>query len=65
MRVRDGVEVTAEEILDFCRGQISHYKMPRYIQFVNEFPMTVTGKVQKHLLRAQAARTLGVDGENQ
>ena len=65
VRVRDGVEVTAEEILDFCRGQISHYKMPRYIQFVNEFPMIVTGKVQKHLLRAQAARTLGVDGENQ
>lgn len=62
VRVRDGVDATAEEILDFCRGQIAHYKMPRYVQFVTEFPMTVTGKVQKHLLRTQVARALGVDG---
>jgi len=61
VRLRDGAEATAEEILDFCRGQIAHYKMPRYVRFVTEFPMTVTGKVQKHLLRAQMAQALGIE----
>lgn len=61
IRLREGTEATTDEILDFCRGQIAHYKMPRYIQFLREFPMTVTGKVQKHLLRKQVARELGVD----
>ena len=51
IRLRRGEEATAEEIMAFCRGQIAHYKIPRYIRFVNEFPMTVTGKVQKFLMR--------------
>ena len=44
---------TAEEIQSFCRGQISHQKVPRYIRFVPEFPMTATGKPQKHIMREQ------------
>jgi fatty-acyl-CoA synthase len=44
---------TAEEIQSFCRGQISHHKVPRYIRFVPEFPMTATGKPQKYVMREQ------------
>ena len=45
--------LTAEELRAFCKGQIAHYKVPRYVEFVDEFPMTVTGKVQKFILRDQ------------
>ncbi len=50
----------AEAIAAFCRGKIAHYKIPRYVQFVDEFPMTVTGKVQKFKLREQAIGDLGL-----
>jgi fatty-acyl-CoA synthase len=53
--LRPGSTATVEEIRDFCRGQIAHYKVPRYVKFVDSFPMTVTGKVQKFLLRQQVA----------
>ncbi len=43
--------VSEDEIKEFCKGQIAHYKIPRYIRFVNEFPMTVTGKIQKFIMR--------------
>ena len=51
IRLRDGVTATAEEFRAFCRGQIATYKIPRYIRFTAEFPMTVTGKVQKFKMR--------------
>ena len=53
--LRPGMQSSAEEIREFCRGQIAHYKVPRYVRFVDSFPMTVTGKVQKYLLRQQMA----------
>jgi fatty-acyl-CoA synthase len=46
-----GEQATAEEIQQFCQGQIAHYKVPKYIRFVDELPMTVTGKVQKFIMR--------------
>jgi len=49
--LRDGEMAEEEEIKAFCRGQIAHYKVPRYIKFVDAFPMTVTGKVQKFVMR--------------
>ncbi|MGV2288478.1 AMP-binding protein [Trinickia sp. YCB016] len=49
--LRAGESMTAEEVTEFCRGQIAHYKVPRYIRFVDEMPMTVTGKVQKFVMR--------------
>ncbi len=49
--LRGGEHLTAEEVQDFCRGQIAHYKIPKYIRFVDELPMTVTGKVQKFVMR--------------
>ncbi len=49
-----------EEIREFCRSQIAHYKIPRYIRFVTEFPMTITGKVQKFAIRAHMMKELGL-----
>ncbi|MEX3935947.1 AMP-binding protein [Paraburkholderia phymatum] len=49
--LRAGEHLTAEEVQEFCRGQIAHYKIPKYIRFVDELPMTVTGKVQKFVMR--------------
>jgi fatty-acyl-CoA synthase len=51
IRLRPGERSTAAEITDFCRGQIAHYKIPRYVRFVEDFPMTVTGKIQKFIIR--------------
>jgi fatty-acyl-CoA synthase len=55
----EGAAATPEEIRDFCRGQISHHKIPRHIRFVESFPMTVTGKVQKYLIRETMVAELG------
>lgn len=60
IRLREGASVEIQEIIDFCRGQIAHYKVPRYVRFVSEFPMTVTGKVQKYLIRQQIETELGL-----
>jgi fatty-acyl-CoA synthase len=51
IRLRSGVTVTEDEIREFCRGQIAHYKLPRYVRFVEGFPLTVSGKIQKYLIR--------------
>jgi fatty-acyl-CoA synthase len=58
--LRQGEVVTEDEVRDFCRGQIAHYKVPKYIQFVSELPMTVTGKVQKFVMREQMIRQLNL-----
>jgi fatty-acyl-CoA synthase len=49
--VRDGAELDEEGVRDFCRGRIARYKVPRYVRFVDAFPLTVTGKVQKFRMR--------------
>jgi fatty-acyl-CoA synthase len=61
VRLQPGVSATDEELRDFCRGRIAHYKVPRYVLFVEEYPMTVTGKVQKYLLRQSAIAELGLE----
>ena len=60
IRLREGVRATEDDIREFCRGQIAHYKVPRYVRFLESFPQTVTGKVQKYLLREQLQRELGL-----
>jgi fatty-acyl-CoA synthase len=60
---RPGQQLTADEVRDFCKGQIAHYKVPRYIEFVKEFPMTVTGKIQKFKIREAMKQQLGLDEE--
>ena len=52
--------LTAEEVAAFCQGQIAHYKIPHHIRFVDAFPMTVTGKVQKYLMRQTMIEELGL-----
>jgi fatty-acyl-CoA synthase len=61
--LRAGQAASEEEIRDFCRGQIAHYKIPRYVRFVDGFPMTITGKIQKFVMREQMARELGLTEE--
>ncbi|MCK1409080.1 AMP-binding protein [Bradyrhizobium sp. 76] len=60
IRVRSGETLTLEEVRAFCDGQIAHNKIPRYVEFVDEFPMTVTGKIQKFLMRDQVEQRLGL-----
>ena len=60
IRLKDDHSADAEEIRDFCRGRIAHFKVPRHVFFVDEFPMTVTGKIQKYKLREQGAAELGI-----
>ncbi|HEV2626220.1 MAG TPA: AMP-binding protein [Xanthobacteraceae bacterium] len=60
VELRPGVSATEEEIRAFCRDQIAHYKVPRYIKFVDEFPMTVTGKIQKFIMRERTIADLGL-----
>jgi fatty-acyl-CoA synthase len=58
---RSGASPTEEQIREFCRGQIAHYKIPRYVKFVDAFPMTVTGKVQKFKMRQVAIEELQLE----
>jgi fatty-acyl-CoA synthase len=60
VKLRDGEHAEPEEIKEFCKGQIAHYKIPRYIKFVDAFPMTVTGKIQKFLMRDETIHELGL-----
>jgi fatty-acyl-CoA synthase len=60
IQLKPGASSTAEEIREFCRNQIAHYKVPRYIRFVTQFPMTITGKVQKFAMREHMIKELGL-----
>ncbi|MBS0448943.1 MAG: AMP-binding protein [Proteobacteria bacterium] len=58
--VRPGETLTQEEVAAFCRGQIAHQKIPRYVKVVDAFPMTITGKIQKFMMREQMKKELGL-----
>ena len=61
IRVKEGETITFEEVRAYCEGKIARYKIPRYVFFVDEYPMTASGKIQKFRLREMAARELGLD----
>jgi fatty-acyl-CoA synthase len=61
IRVRDGASLNEDDVRAFCEGKIAHFKRPRYVKFVDELPMTVTGKVQKYKMREQAIEELGLE----
>jgi len=61
--LRPGTHATEEDIRAFCRGQIAHFKIPRYVRFVDSFPVTATGKVQKYIMREQIGRELACPQE--
>lgn len=62
--VKEGVELSEDSIKEFCQGKIAHFKVPRYIRFTREFPMTVTGKVQKFKMREISIKELGLEEES-
>ena len=62
VQLRDGADTTGEDVKEFCRGSIAHYKVPRYIKFTDSFPMTITGKIQKFKMREQSIQELGLGG---
>ena len=57
----EGSTLTEEAVKEFCRGQIAHFKIPEFIRFVDEFPMTVTGKVQKFVMREREVKLRGLE----
>ena len=60
IQLKEGAQISGEDVKAFCQGQIAHYKIPRYIKFVDAFPMTVTGKVQKFVMRDAMIEELGL-----
>lgn len=60
IKLTDGASLVENDIKEFCKGQISHFKIPRYIKFTNDFPMTVTGKIRKVEMRNQSIKELGL-----
>ncbi len=63
VKLRPGETMDEEELRDYCRGRIAHYKVPRYVRFVEDFPMTITGKMQKFIMRERMANDLGLRAE--
>jgi len=61
VKLKKGEQATAEEIRGFCRGKIAYFKVPQYVRFVDTFPMTVSKKVQKFLIREQEIRERGLE----
>jgi fatty-acyl-CoA synthase len=60
VRLREGQQLSVEELRDFCNGRIANYKIPRYLRLTDEFPLTVTGKVQKFKMRETSIEELGL-----
>jgi fatty-acyl-CoA synthase len=65
VKLRPGAELTEEDVRGFCVGKIAHYKVPRYVRFTEDFPMTVTGKVQKFKMRETSVAELGLETASQ
>ncbi len=63
IKLRQGQEATEEEIKEFCEGKIARYKIPKYVLFVEEYPMTASGKIQKYVLREMAIKELGLEDQ--
>src|SRR5262249_51449853 len=61
VRLKEGETVTAEELREFCQGKIAHFKIPRFIKFVTEYPMTISGKIQKYRMREIAIAEMGLE----
>ncbi|KAB1230502.1 AMP-binding protein [Chryseobacterium viscerum] len=61
VKVRKGFTITVEELHEYCKGRIAHYKVPKYWKFVDEFPMTISGKIRKVEMREVSMRELGME----
>ena len=65
IQLRPGTQLDADQVRDYCKGKIAHYKVPRYIRFTSDFPMTVTGKIQKFKMRQTSTTELGLQEASQ
>jgi fatty-acyl-CoA synthase len=65
IRLRPGQELSADQVREYCQGKIAHYKIPRYVKFTADFPMTVTGKIQKFKMRETSIAELGLQAASQ
>ncbi len=65
VKLRPGADLSQEEVRGYCTGKIAHYKIPRYVRFTPDFPMTVTGKVQKFKMRETSIAELGLEAAGQ
>jgi fatty-acyl-CoA synthase len=65
VKVRAGASLTESQVREYCMGKVAHYKVPRYVRFTGEFPMTVTGKVQKFKMRETSVAELGLHGASE
>jgi fatty-acyl-CoA synthase len=65
IRLRPGTTATPEEFIDFCKGKIARFKVPKYVAFVDAYPTTASGKIQKYKLREEMARKFGLEGITQ
>ena len=61
VKVKPGQTMTEQEVKDFCEGKIARFKIPRYVMFVDDFPMSVTGKIQKFKMREDSIKALGLE----
>ncbi|MCX6802021.1 MAG: AMP-binding protein, partial [Candidatus Diapherotrites archaeon] len=61
--LKEGASATAEEIVSYCKENFSRYKAPKYVKFVDKFPLTASGKIQKFKLREMAGAELGLEGK--
>ena len=61
IQLHEGETLSEQEVRDYCKDNIAHFKIPKYIHFVKEFPMTVTGKLQKFKMREMALQEMNVD----
>lgn len=61
IKVKEGQTLTESEVKEFCKGKIAHFKIPRYVQFVSDFPMSVSGKIQKFKMREESIKALGLE----
>jgi len=64
VKTKAGQQLTDAEVKEFCKGKIAHYKIPRYIMFVDDFPMSVSGKIQKYKMREKSIEVLGLHEAN-
>jgi fatty-acyl-CoA synthase len=60
VQLAPGASMTEDDLKEFCKGKIAHFKVPRYVRFVTEFPMTVTGKIRKIEMREKSIADLGL-----
>ena len=61
VKLRPGATATSQELIDYCKGKIAYFKIPSYFKFTDDFPMTITGKIQKFKMREISTKELGLE----